>query len=99
VGRDHPSVVFCDLKLPKVDGIELLHRIRGDARTRTVPVVIFSSSVQHGDLDRAYRSGANSYVRKPVDARSFIEAVQQMSLYWLALNERIRDPSRREPEA
>jgi two-component system response regulator len=91
VGRDCgrlPALVLSDLKLPKVDGLELLKQIRADARTRAIPVVIFSSSAQDDDLRRAYSNGANSYVRKEVSSHRFLEAVRQLGYYWLALNER-----------
>jgi two-component system response regulator len=90
VGRDCgrlPDVVLSDLKLPRIDGLELLKQIRADSRTCAVPVVIFSSSTQDDDLRRAYSNGANSYVRKPVNSQGFLEAVRQLGYYWLALNE------------
>jgi two-component system, response regulator len=83
-----PEVVFLDLKLPKLDGHEVLKRIRADARTRLVPVVILTTSVEREDRLEGYRLGANSYVRKPVDFLEFAEAVVQLGLYWLVLNER-----------
>jgi two-component system response regulator len=82
-----PSVVLLDLKLPKVDGLEVLHRIRADERTRTLPVVILTSSTQERDMVESYRLGCNSYIRKPVDFEQFIEAARQLKLYWLVLNE------------
>lgn len=82
-----PAVVFLDLKLPKVSGLEVLRRIRADARTRLLPVVILSSSQEEQDLSQSYSLGANSYIRKPVDYTEFTEAVQQMGYYWLSLNE------------
>ena len=90
-GRDvHlvPQVVLLDLKLPKVDGLEVLRRLRADARTKLLPVVILTSSNEEQDRLRGYDLGANSYVRKPVDFNQFIEAVRQLGLYWLILNER-----------
>ena len=90
-GRDvHlvPQVVLLDLKLPKVDGLEVLRRLRADARTKLLPVVILTSSNEEQDRLRGYDLGANSYVRKPVDFNQFIEAVLQLGLYWLILNER-----------
>lgn len=82
-----PEVVLLDLKLPKVDGLEVLRRIRSDARTRRLPVVILTSSKEEQDMLRSYDLGANSFVRKPVDFVSFIEAARQLGLYWLVLNE------------
>lgn len=89
-GRDTramPRVVLLDLKLPKVDGLEVLARIRVDPRTRLLPVVILTSSMEAQDLIQASSLGANSYIRKPVDFTQFKKAVQQLKLYWLALNE------------
>ena len=89
-GRDVsvvPSVTLLDLKLPKVDGLEVLKRVREDERTRFLPVVILTSSKEEQDLLNGYRLGANSYIRKPVDFSQFIDAVRQLGLYWLLLNE------------
>jgi CheY-like chemotaxis protein len=89
-GRDlshMPQLVLLDLKLPRVDGLEVLRRLRGDDRTRLLPVVILTSSKEERDLVNGYRLGANSYVRKPVDFGEFTEAIRQLGLYWLILNE------------
>lgn len=82
-----PEVILLDLKLPKVDGLDVLRQIRTDPRTRLLPVVILTSSKEEQDLIEGYSRGANSYVRKPVDFNQFVEAVQQLGLYWLVLNE------------
>jgi two-component system, response regulator len=81
-----PQVVLLDLKLPKVDGLQVLQRIRAGERTRRLPVVVFTSSSEE-DMIRSYDLGANSYVRKPVDFEQFSEAARQLGLYWLVLNE------------
>ena len=89
-GRDisqMPQVILLDLKLPKVDGLEVLRRLRSDERTKLLPVVILTSSKEQQDLVEGYSLGANSYVRKPVDFNQFVEAVRQLGLYWLVLNE------------
>ena len=95
-GRDMsvmPTVTLLDLKLPKVDGLEVLRRLRADERTRNIPVVILTSSKEEQDLLNGYKLGANSYIRKPVDFIQFTESVRQLGLYWLVLNE---PPPRRE---
>jgi len=89
-GRDVtrlPAVLLLDLKLPKVDGLEVLRRVRADVRTKLLPVVILTSSREEQDLVNGYALGANSYVRKPVDFSQFTEAIRQLGLYWLVLNE------------
>jgi two-component system response regulator len=84
---DQPAVMLLDLKLPKVDGLEVLRRVRADARIRLLPIVILTSSNEDRDRLEGYSSGANSYVRKPVEFTEFASAVQQLGLYWLLLNE------------
>ncbi len=88
-GRDtaeQPQLVLLDLKLPKIDGLEVLKRLRADPRTALLPVTILTTSNEERDVITSYRLGVNSYVRKPVDSDSFIEAVRQLGLYWLVLN-------------
>ncbi len=82
-----PQVVLLDLKLPRIDGLEVLRRVRADERTKLLPVVILTSSREQQDLIDGYGCGANSYIRKPVDFAQFVEAVRQLGLYWLVLNE------------
>lgn len=82
-----PAIILLDLKLPKVDGLEVLQRIRSDERTRFLPVVVLTSSREEKDLFESYSLGCNSYVRKPVDFPMFVEATRQLGLYWLLLNE------------
>jgi two-component system response regulator len=82
-----PQVVLLDLKLPKIDGLEVLERIRSDNRTKLLPIVILTTSNEERDIVEGYRLGANSYIRKPVDFAQFAEAVRQLGLYWLVLNQ------------
>jgi two-component system response regulator len=83
-----PTLTLLDLKLPKVSGLDVLRRIRGDSRTRRMPVVILTSSNEEQDLATSYDLGVNSYICKPVDFKQFATAVEQLELYWLVLNER-----------
>jgi two-component system response regulator len=81
------QVVLLDLKLPKVDGLDVLRELRSDERTRLIPIVVLTSSAEEQDLVRSYGLGANSYVRKPVDFTQFVDAVRQLGLYWLVINQ------------
>jgi CheY-like chemotaxis protein len=92
-GRDlniMPTVILLDLKLPKIDGMEVLKRLRENERTKRIPVVVLTSSKEQQDVIESYNLGANSYVRKPVDFTTFMEAAKQLGLYWLVLNESSR---------
>lgn len=82
-----PAIVLLDLKLPKIDGLEVLRRVRADERTSTLPVVVLTSSDEEADVIESYQLGANSYVRKPVDFDQFRKAVRELHLYWILLNE------------
>ena len=84
---DVAQVVLLDLKLPKVDGLDVLRALRADERTRLIPIVILTSSAEDQDLVRGYGLGANSYVRKPIDFHQFVESVRQLGLYWLVINQ------------
>lgn len=89
-GRDAtvmPSVILLDINMPRLDGIEVLQRLRSDERTKLVPVVILTSSKEEQDLIKGYRFGANSFIRKPVDFVEFIDAVKHLGMYWLLINE------------
>jgi CheY-like chemotaxis protein len=89
-GRDMsvmPQIILLDLKLPKIDGLEVLRRLRNDERTKLLPVVVLTSSKEERDLTESYSLGANSYIRKPVNFDQFTEAIRQLGLYWLVLNE------------
>ncbi|HRQ22554.1 MAG TPA: response regulator [Anaerolineales bacterium] len=87
--NDLPQIILLDINLPKVDGLEVLRRVRANEATRLLPIVILTSSKEEQDLIQGYSLGANSYVRKPVDFNQFVEAVRQLGLYWLVLNEAI----------
>jgi two-component system response regulator len=84
---DTPMLILLDLKLPRVDGLEVLRRVRADSRTRRIPVVILTSSNEEQDIAAGYDLGTNSYIRKPVDFQQFAEVIKQLGLYWLVINE------------
>ena len=85
--NDVPKVILLDLKLPKVDGLEVLKRIKADPRTRVIPVVVLTSSREESDIVASYHLGVNSYIVKPIDFQQFTEAVRQLGMYWLLLNQ------------
>lgn len=92
-GRDphhNPKVILLDLKLPKVDGLEVLRRVKSDEQTRTIPVVILTSSREEQDLIESYKLGVNSYITKPLEFEGFIKSVADVGLYWLLLNQPVR---------
>ena len=94
-GRDlcvMPEVVLLDLKMPRIGGLEVLRRVRADSRTRYLPVVVLTSSDEEKDMTDSYHYGVNSYIRKPVDFNQFTDAVRQLSLYWMVLNQCPRTP-------
>ena len=93
---DYPGLILLDLKLPRVDGLDVLHRIRSDARTEIIPVVVLTSSKEQEDVLDSYHSGANGYVRKPVAFGDFSEAVRTLGMFWLLLNEA---PPRTQPKS
>jgi two-component system, response regulator len=89
-GRDmnnSPKIVILDLKLPKVDGIEILKRVKSDDRTKTIPIVVLTSSKEESDVIKSYKLGANSYIVKPVDFQKFADSIRDLGYYWLLLNE------------
>lgn len=85
--RDQPALILLDINLPKLDGLEVLRRLRAGESMRGLPVVVLTSSKEQRDLTTSYKLGANSYIRKPVDFNQFVEAVKQLGTYWLMLNE------------
>lgn len=85
--NDKPKVVFLDLKLPKIDGLDVLRKIKSDERTKTIPVVVLTSSTEERDIIESYQLGVNSYIVKPIDFDKFVDAVSELGLYWLLLNQ------------
>jgi DNA-binding response OmpR family regulator len=94
---DRPHLVLLDLKLPRLDGLQVLERLRADVRTHTTPVVVLTTSDEQRDLVESYDLGANSYIRKPVDFSQFSEAIRAIGVYWLSLNRQPPVPSRLQP--
>jgi two-component system response regulator len=90
--NDMPSVILLDLKLPKVDGLDVLRRIKSDSRTAVIPVVVLTSSNEQRDLVESYQLGVNSYIVKPVNFERYTEAVRELGLYWMALNQHVKSP-------
>lgn len=87
--NEQPQIILLDLKLPKMDGIEVLRRIRSDERTKHIPVVVLTTSIEQRDIVESYQFGANSYVQKPIDFTEFMEATRQLGTYWLLLNQTV----------
>lgn len=85
--EDHPKLILLDLKLPKVDGLEILKQVKSDERTKSIPVIVLTSSREEQDLIKSYQLGVNSYIVKPVDFESFSKSVTELGLYWMVLNE------------
>jgi len=95
--QDHPKVILLDLKLPKVDGLQVLRRVKADPNTRMIPMVVLTSSREERDIVESYQLGVNSYIVKPVDFERFVEAVRQLGLYWVLFNQ-APTPKRHEPD-
>jgi two-component system response regulator len=86
-----PTLILLDLKLPKLDGLQVLERVRAEEHTRHLPVIVFTTSNEQRDVEQAYHLGANSYIRKPVGLDQYVQAIQQVGTYWLSLNERLSE--------